>query len=81
MPLFLITLAEPSEVHTVEKVEDGFLIRPQPGRYADFQELARGCINRDLPAVVLPHSDGRGGYEGVHVIMALPAGGGEPPAS
>lgn len=69
MPLFLTTLREGSECHSVEQASDGFLIVPVPGREEAFNDLARRVINgANGDYAAFPRLDGHVGYDGVHII-------------
>jgi len=71
MPLFLTTLREPSPDHTVEPVEDGFLILPRPGREDQFNALARLVIEHVGPFAVFPRKGAGGRYDSVHIVPAV----------
>lgn len=68
MPLFLITLRQESENHTVEEVADGFLIHRREGREDQFDDLARQVINAVGPFAAFPRLDSDGRYDCVHII-------------
>lgn len=61
-------LDEPSEDHSVEAAEVGFVIRRRDGRADAFDRLARKLIDTAHGVLALPTTDGRGGYESVHII-------------
>lgn len=69
MPLFLQSLREGSECHTVESTPEGFTILSKDGREQEFNALARRVINTDGPYVAFPVPDGQGGYEAVHLVV------------
>lgn len=71
MPLFLTTLREPSAVHRIEPVDDGFLILPVPGREAQFDALARLVIDHVGPFAVFPRKGADGLYDCVHILPAI----------
>lgn len=68
MSLFLTSLREPSADHSVEPVEDGFLIRPIPGREQQFNALARLVIDYNGPFVAFPRKGVAGLYDCVHIV-------------
>lgn len=70
MPLFLNTLREGSENHTVELTSEGFIILPKPGCENDFKVLASRVMNHSGSFVALQIPDGYGGYEAVQIIIS-----------
>ena len=72
MPLFLTTLREGGPAFTVEEIDGGFLIHVVPGREAGFNDVARLVIHKAGPTfAAFPRSDGRGGYDCVHIIPVV----------
>jgi hypothetical protein len=70
MSLFLTTLSEPSQDHSVEPVDHGFLILPIPGREAQFNALARRVIDHVGSLAAFPRKGAHGLYDCVHIIPA-----------
>ena len=68
MPLFLLTLREGSECHSVEPTPEGFTIARTTGHEEEFNTLARRVIDTNGPYVAFPVPDGQGGYEAVHIV-------------
>ncbi|MBB5747406.1 hypothetical protein [Brevundimonas variabilis] len=68
MALFLTTLREPSADHSVEQLDDGFLIRPVPGREQQFNALARLVTDHIGPFVAFPRKGAGGLYDCVHIV-------------
>jgi len=70
MSLFLTTLREGSEIHSVEATSEGFTILRKPGFETGFNALARRVMDDSGPYVALPIPDGHGGYEAVQIITS-----------
>lgn len=70
MQLFLKTLREPSEVHDVEELTDGFVIRRKQGRTAEFNALARRVVENEQEGAyaAFAEPDGHSGFEFVQII-------------
>ena len=72
MPLFLATLREGGPAFTVQDVEEGFVLEPSSGHEAEFNEVARRCIEKAGPTfAAFPRPDGRGGYDQVLIIPVV----------
>lgn len=70
--LFVLSLREPSEIHAVEPMDDGFLIRPQEGREQGFNTLAQRIMDRYDVCLALPCYDDFGEYESLLVLPVAP---------
>ncbi|HYC68824.1 hypothetical protein [Brevundimonas sp.] len=68
MTLFLTTLAEPSDDHRIERVTDGFLIFPRPGREQQFDALARRAVEYVGPFAAFARRGPDGLYDCVHIL-------------
>lgn len=69
MPLFLTTLREGGSAFTVEDIDGGFLIHPVMGHKSGFNQVARLVIDKAGPYFsAFPRSDGKGGYDCVHIV-------------
>jgi len=67
-----LTLREGGPAFTVEQIGGGFLIHVVPGREPGFNDIARLVIDKAGPTfAAFPWSDGRGGYDCVHIIPVV----------
>lgn len=70
MTPFIETLRKGGSAFTVEDIEIGFLIHRVEGHESSFNQIARQLINQAGPDyTAFPRSDGRGGYDCVHIIQ------------
>lgn len=70
MTRFVETLRKGGPAFTVEEIADGFLIHLIEGHESGFNQIARLVIDKSGPDYsAFPRSDGRGGYDCVHVIV------------
>jgi hypothetical protein len=70
MSLFVATLREESEDHTVELDDIGFTIHRKPGREGEFDALARQVLAKVDTFAALPRKDEQGRYDCVQIILA-----------
>ena len=64
------TLRKGAAAFTVEDIDSGFLIHLVERHESVFNEIARLVMDNAGPDYsALPRSDGRGGYDCVHVIL------------
>ena len=70
MTAFIETLRKGGPAFTVEDIEIGFLIHQVDGHESGFNQIARLVMDKAGPDYsAFPRSDGRGGYDCVHVIL------------
>lgn len=68
MSLFLTSLKEESEDHTVELLVGSFVIHRKPDREDQFDNLARRVLNTANGFAAFPRRDENGRYDCVHII-------------
>ncbi len=69
MTPFIETLRKGGPAFTVEDIDSGFLIHLIEGHESGFNQIARLVMDKAGPDFsAFPRSDGRGGYDCVHVI-------------
>lgn len=72
MPLFLATLREGGPAFTVQDVGEGFVLERTSGHEAEFNDVARRCVEKAGPTfAAFPRSDGLGGYDQVLIIPVI----------
>lgn len=70
MTAFIETLRKGGPAFTLEDVDKGFLIHLVEGHESGFNQIARLVMDKAGPDYsAFPRSDGRGGYDCVHVIL------------
>lgn len=72
MALFLRSLSEPSADHRIDRLTEGFLILPVPGRELEFDDLARRVCESYGPFAAFSRKGEDGIYDCVHILPEDP---------